>query len=452
MSAVQSVLPSSVAEDFEIREFPAEARPAPASTGSQASANLPELEPWPVMDNAAYHGLAGDFVRTVGPHTESDPAGLLIQFLVAFGNIVGNSPYYKVEADRHHANLFAAIVGNSSRGRKGTSWGYVREIARAADVLWSDARNASGLSSGEGLIDQVRDEKVEWDKKGQCELIVDPGVADKRLMVIEAEFAGALSAMERHGNNLSPKIRNAWAGSILQTMTKNSPLKATGAHISIIGHITKDELRSRLTRTDIANGFANRFLFGVTKRSKLLAHGGNVDKAAMAKVGERFAVAVKFAKNIGRVKMTNEAASAWEKAYAELSAERAGLLGAVTARAEAQVIRLALIFALADSKDAIDTDHLDAAMAVWAYCDQSAHLIFGDRLGDQVADEILCALRRKPDGMTRTEISNLFDRHRTADQISTALAMLQRIGRAKFATTETKGRPLETWFAVGDAK
>src|SRR5262249_890162 len=160
----------------------------------------------------------------------------------------------------------------------------------------------------------------------------------------------------------------------------------------------------------------------------------------------------KFATRVGRIKMTNEAASAWEKAYAELSAERVGLLGAVTARAEAQVIRLALIFALLDSNDAIGTEHLEAAMAVWAYCDESAEVIFGDRSGDPVADEILFALRRIPDGMTRTEINNLFGRHRTADQISTALAMLQRTGRAKFTTTETKGRPLETWFAVGDPK
>ena len=41
-------------------------------------------------------------------------------------------------------------------------------------------------------------------------------------------------------------------------------------------------------------------------------------------------------------------------------------------------------------------------MAVWAYCDQSAHLIFGDSLGDPVADDILIALRRNGGGMTRT--------------------------------------------------
>jgi hypothetical protein len=81
--------------------------------------------------------------------------------------------------------------------------------------------------------------------------------------------------MERHGNTLSPTIRNAWDGKRLQTLTRNSPLKATGAHVSIIGHITRDELRARLSRTNMANGFANRFIFARVKRSKLLPFGGH---------------------------------------------------------------------------------------------------------------------------------------------------------------------------------
>ena len=275
----------------------------------------------------------------------------------------------------------------------------MREASRTADETWAGERNVSGLSSGEGLISHVRDEVRKWNAKERCEEIIDPGVRDKRLMVTEAEFAGTLTVMGRSGNNLSPVIRNAWDGLLLQTMTKNSPLKATGAHISIVGHITKDELRAKLTRTDMANGFANRFLFCLVKRSKLLPHGGCFDDMTMAKLAARFAEAVAFARKAGRVHMTDAAAKVWAEAYAELSADRPGLLGAVTARAEAQVIRLSLIFALLDSKDQIDTVHLQAAMAVWAYCDQSAHLIFGDSLGDPVADDILIALRRNVGGM-----------------------------------------------------
>jgi hypothetical protein len=73
---------------------------------------------WPTMDEAAYHGLAGDIVRTIGPHTEADPVAILLQALVYFGNQIGNSAYYQVEADAHHANLFVVLVGQVPRDEK----------------------------------------------------------------------------------------------------------------------------------------------------------------------------------------------------------------------------------------------------------------------------------------------------------------------------------------------
>jgi Protein of unknown function (DUF3987) len=410
------------------------------------------------MDEAAFIGLAGDFVRELEPHTEADPIALLLQFLVAFGNVIGNAPYYLVESDKHHANLFAVMVGNSAKGRKGTSGSRVRAITKLADETWATERAASGLSSGEGLINSVRDRVERWDARESRNEVIDPGITDKRLLVTEPEFAGALSVMERHGNTLSPVIRNAWDGQRLQTLTRNSPLMATGAHISIIAHITADETRARLSRTDMANGFANRFLFCCVRRSKLLPHGGSSDDAAIERLGARLTEAVKFARQVGRVKMTEAATKAWTEVYPDLSAERPGLLGSITARAEAQTIRLALIYALLDAAFpgtdgtyppvAIDLPHLEAALAVWGYCDQSAARIFGDASGDPVVDEIEATLRRAPDGMTRTDLSNLFGRHRTSDQIGAALGALLRTGRARFEIVATTGRPVERWFAV----
>src|SRR5215831_18367144 len=378
---------------------------------------------WPVMDEAAFYGLAGDVVRTIEPDSESDPVAILAQYLTQFGNIVGSAPHFLIENDRHTANLFVTLVGVSAKGRKGTSGSRVRAVAKIADQAWFMERSASGLSSGEGLIYAVRNPLSKWNAKEKIEETIDPGVIDKRLMVIEPEFAGALAAMERHGNNLSPVIRNAWDGHRLQTLTKNCPLKADGAHISIIAHITETELRSKLTRTDMANGFANRFLFFLVRRSKLLAHGGNLDEAKLMDLGERTKKAVETAHRLGRITMTEAASKAWEAAYPELSADRPGLLGAVIARAEPQVIRLALVYALLDCTHQIDVVHLEAAMAVWAYCEESATRIFGDSLGDPTADEILLALRRGG-SMTRTDIHHLFGRHRSGEQIGIALALL----------------------------
>ena len=70
------------------------------------------------------------------------------------------------------------------------------------------------------------------------------------------------------------------------------------------------------------------------------------------------------------------------------------MLGAIIGRTEAQVIRIALIYALLDQRDKIDLVHLEAAIAVWEYCEASARYIFGDALGDPIADEILQAVRQ----------------------------------------------------------
>ena len=232
-----------------------------------------------------------------------------------------------------------------------------------------------------------------------------PASIDKRLMVIEPEFAGVLAVVERHGNTLSPLMRKAWDGGILSTMTRNAPLRATGAHISIVGHITVDELRARLTRTDTANGFANRFLFMLVKRSTvLLPFGGDaLEDTVIAALGGRLKEAVEAAASIGRVGWTNSAANAWKTVYPQLSRGQPGLLGAVTSRAEAQCVRLALIYALLDGAANIDLPHIKAALAVWEYAEASAAHIFGASLGDPVADDIYRALRHAGrEGMSRT--------------------------------------------------
>ena len=245
---------------------------------------------WPKIDDAAFNGIAGDIVRTIDPHTEADPVALLVQILTVAGNVVGRLPYYQVELDQHRANIFAVLVGDSSKGRKGTSLGRIRSIVKTADEKWCGDRIKGGLSSGEGFINEVRDPVEKYDPKENRYEITDPGITDKRLMVIEPEFAGALSVAERHGNTLSPLIRRAWDGDKLATLTRNSPLTATNAHISIIGHITVDELRARLSRTDLGNGFANRFLYVLIRRSKELPFGGNLTDSEILHLGERLSL------------------------------------------------------------------------------------------------------------------------------------------------------------------
>jgi hypothetical protein len=210
----------------------------------------PPEQPWPQFDPAALHGLAGKVVTTLSPH--SDPVAILLQLLAMVGNATGRGPHYQVEGDRHYLNLFALLVGETARARKGTSLGRVRQIMAPADSDWERTRIVSGLSSGEGVIWVVRDpvtSRVKDKKTGiEEEKTIDEGVTDKRLCVIESEFARVLAVIKRDGYTLSPILRDAWDRGQLAILTKNSPARATRAHISIVAHITAADCGAISTR------------------------------------------------------------------------------------------------------------------------------------------------------------------------------------------------------------
>ncbi|MDA8021139.1 MAG: DUF3987 domain-containing protein [Thermoanaerobaculia bacterium] len=417
---------------------------------------MPDRAPWPEMPEAAFHGLAGRYVNKIEPHTEADPAGILVQFLAMLGSVIGRGPHFRVEADEHHLNLFAVLVGESSKGRKGVSAGQAKRLLQDVDPAWCDERIEHGLSSGEGLIWNVRDpiEKTEpIRERGKATgdvqtVLADPGVDDKRLLVLESEFASTLRVLKRDGNTLSAVIRNAWDSGRLSSLTKNSPARATGAHISIIGHITKTELLRYLDSTEAANGFGNRFLWCCVKRSKFLPEGGQAHTLDFGSEIADLKDRVAFARQVGEVQRNDEAREIWADVYPELSDGKPGLLGSMIGRAEAQTMRLACLYALLDRSDRVRPEHLFAALALWTYCEASARWIFGNSLGDPLADEILVTLRAKPAGLTQGEIGDHFSRHRNKAELKRALTLLLEQGLVRVEKEKTGGRPSRRWLAV----
>jgi len=280
--------------------------------------------------------------------------------------------------------------------------------------------------------------------------ITDPGVSDKRLLIIEAEFARVLGAMRRDGNTLSAVLRDAWDGRRLQIMTKNSPVHASNAHVSLICHVTTDELRRELDRISMVNGFANRFLFLCVMRSRELPFGGSLDPLTMLEFAERTRRVLEAAHQRQRISFSAPGGELWAAGYHDLSAAQPGLLGAVTARAEAQVVRLASLYAVLDQSPAIEVADLEAGLALWRYCAASARYVFGDAIGDPIADEILRSLRAYgPDGMTRTDLYNLFGRNQSSEKIGSALLLLFNHGKARMKQRRNSaGRPVEIWVAI----
>lgn len=419
--------------------------------------NNPAFDPWPILAKEGLYGLAGEIVRAIDHYTEADPVATLLNVLTAFGNSIHSSAHVRVQHDHHPARLDVVQVGDTSKGRKGTGWSTPRYLLSLCDPDWTKERIKSGLSSGEGLIYNVRDPryaKVPVKEKGRFngeydEICVDEGESDKRLLVIEPEFASTLTVMSREGSTLSAILRQAWDDGNLSPLTKNSPIKATGAHISVIGHITKMELLSRLDDTSKANGFANRFLWPLVRRSKELPEGAVVPDEVLRSLAERLTKAITFSRTVAEVQRDAPAREIWAAIYHRLSEGKPGLLGAVLSRGEAQVLRLSLIYALLDCSSEIRVEHLFAAIAVWEFCEESAVLIFGNRLGDPTADRVLEALRNAGlKGMSENEIYDLFGRNKSANERARALNLLATFGLARADKQETGGRPRTVWQAT----
>jgi hypothetical protein len=419
--------PASTGEESELSEE----RSAAQGLSSHDSLNSQPREggePWPSLDPAAHHGIAGRVMRTLEPHTEADPVGLLLTFLTAAGNIIGLGPHAIADAMPHPARLFVVLVGRTSKARKGSALAQIRRLLALVDPTWAAGCILPGLASGEALIAEVRDGTGDGDL----------GVADKRRLVLEPELARLLAVAGRQGSTLSHVIREAWDGHPLKNRTKHQALVASGAHISVLAHITREELLRRLDDVEIANGFANRFLFALVRRSKKLPEGGSLDPAALDDLARQVGVAFERAYRVGTLTRSPAAREVWAKAYEDFGDGDEGLAGAVTARAEAQALRLSVAYALLDGSALIEVKHLEAALAVWNYCEASAYTIFGDATGDPVADTLLAAIREAVEnGLDGTEQHRVFGGHVSATRLAMARTLLE--GKRLIVTTQEKG-------------
>jgi hypothetical protein len=156
--------------------------------------------------------------------------------------------------------------------------------------------------------------------------------------------------------------------------------------------------------------------------------------------------AVIFARNVGEMHRDEDAKQLWHEVYEELSAGHPGMLGALTSRAEAQTMWLACLYALLDCSSVVRRTHLESALELWKFCERSARFIFGESLGDPVADEVLKLLHEAgKSGLTRTELNSCFSGHKTS-AVKHALRTLAGSGLVISVKEKTGGRPVERLF------
>jgi len=426
--------------------------------GRQRICEPPDIPGFPVIDDAAFYGISREVADLATEHSEADPIAVLGSFLASSAAMLGDKKILWIGDTRHYARLFVTLAGMSSKARKGTSFQPVKRVINKVHetVVRTAERDfgieplkieSGGLSSAEGLITLVRDE--EENAKGE---IVDEGVKDKRLLVVEEEFANVLSVCQREGNTLSATLRRAYDGGTLAPVIKNNRITATDPHSNIIGHITQHELCNKLDEVEMFNGLANRFLWLCVRRPKLVPFPAPMDDSKVLELAIELSAALKAAQEPGEMTYAPCAREYWMSMYPKISKDAPGVLASVTARGETIVARIAMVHALLEGKTEITADHMKAAVALWRFSVQSVRFLF-DPVNDyeHVSDagKIIQALKGNSGSMTQTEISRLFSGHKKAAELRVLLAELQGIGRIEQKVeTPGDGRPVTHWSLI----
>src|SRR4051794_11656428 len=106
-------------------------------TSTQETENTKMVEPLlPMLDPLALHGLAGDIVRLLEPHTEADPAAMLVHILSEFSCVIGAGPRVRLDGASNPLIMNVVLVGQTSKARKGTANQRIKRAFKQAIYGW----------------------------------------------------------------------------------------------------------------------------------------------------------------------------------------------------------------------------------------------------------------------------------------------------------------------------
>ncbi len=335
----------------------------------------------PAPDPACLYGLVGEVARAGSEGNESNPYAIATNFLVYLSCAIGRGTFLQIGNTEHHPRIFSLHVGRSGRGRKGDSLALVikiDEFIRAHNPLLCPQIHRGGLSSREGLAALIHD----GFQQGGQEV---PGMDDKRLWVVESEFANVLQQSKRMGNTLSTALRDCWDGVCIKPATKNNRLFASKPHVCLSGAITPNELTSLMSTKDLSNGFANRFLIIWAERTKFTAFPQPTSAKVIEYLATRTQAVLNFAKadvhlakNWFQMEFSPSGKRHYGQMYRHVLTQEFGSerINAILERRAPMLLRLSMIFAMCDLSTKIERSHLDAALAWITFCSDSVRYVF----------------------------------------------------------------------------
>ena len=371
----------------------------------------------PHPHRSCLYGLVGEVACAGSDGTETNPFAIAANFITYLSCAIGRGVYLPIGNTWHHNRIFCLHIGRSGRGRKGDAVQLVLRIDQALrelDYRFAPQIHRGGLSSREGLVALMHDGY----RQGKHEI---PAVDDKRLWVVESEFANVLHQGRRDGNTLSAALRDCWDGVDLKPATKSNRLYASHPHICLSGAISPSELTALISARELTNGFANRFLMIWAERTRILPFPKETPLATVERLARKTLEVLAFVRadrheerDHLRMELSPQAQWRYAQLYRSELNEDVGdaTVGALLERRAPMLLRLAMLLALTDLQTRIDVPHIDAAMAWIRHATASVRYVFVSAADEAKLAQVLemsnrvQAFLRERGQATRSQISS----------------------------------------------
>lgn len=335
----------------------------------------------PQPDRSCLYGLVGEVACAGSEGTETSPYAIAANFMTYLSCAIGRGAYLSVGNTAHHTRLFCLHIGRSGRGRKGDALQLILRLDQALREVgecFAPQIHRGGLSSREGLVALMHDGY--WQGKQEI-----AAIDDKRLWVVESEFANVLHQGRRDGNTLSSALRDCWDGVCLKPATKSNRLYASNPHVCLSGAISPGELTGLMTARELTNGFANRFLMIWAERTQVVPFPKATPQVMVDRLARRILDILEFCEadhheQRDRLRMEMSAQAQWHYAQlyrGELNDDLGSeLVSSMLERRAPMLLRLAMLFALTDLQTRIELPHIEAAMSWMRYARASVTYVF----------------------------------------------------------------------------
>lgn len=436
------------------RERAAQEGPGRASAGPDERRYIPV----PLPPAGLLYGPIGRWATEATVHSEATPEAAFAHMVTYAGCVFGRDAILWVGDVQHHPRLYVLIGGRTSKGRKGTSAAPTERLHHQLEIVDQVSGRVAGahgvagpvpatpgvhfggLSSREGLTFALRDATIKEDPKTGDILVDDPGVADKRLYVVETEFANVLAQSQRDGNTLSAALRDCWDGRDLAPLTKRERVRASKPHVCLVAHVPPRELLELVEDRQISNGFLNRYLILWSERRRLVPFPQRTPDDKLHGWASDLCAALTWVRRTRpEMKLSDIAAERYRQLYLWSWAEPSDneVVATLLQRAPAHALRLAMILALIERRSTISESDLECAAAWIQYAQSSVEYLWRERAflattegQDQEraanGQAILAFLKGAGGAATRTTISTrVFSGHLSTVALDDAIEHLQ---------------------------